>query len=175
MNDFTAVSACKECKVHHGFNKCFESVRDAMYSAVTSLALENPDYSLLVAGHSLGGAISLLASLYLEQFKAALGKTPVYYSFGSPKVGNDNFAAYANAHLPQAYRVTHYKDTVPHLPLAWYYHHITTEIYENEAHQLHTCSGEADKNCSQQFALYELSFDYHVLYLSLSMNCAAVS
>lgn len=175
MNDFSCVSDCNDCKVHHGFNKCFESVRDDMYNAVVALVKQYSDYSLIVTGHSLGGAMALLGALYLEQYHTELGKSPTYYSFGSPKVGNDNFASFAETHITNSYRVTHFKDTVPHLPLAFYYHHVTTEIYENQNHQLHTCVGESDADCCQQFPLYELSFDDHVLYLNLSMNCAAVS
>ena len=39
------------------------------------------------------------------------------YTFGEPRVGNPTYAA-TYAKVVQAYRVVHYADIVPHLPLS---------------------------------------------------------
>lgn len=48
---------------------------------------------------------------------ATLGYT---YNFGSPRVGNTEFANYVAAKIPTFNRVTHYNDIVPHVPYNWY-------------------------------------------------------
>jgi predicted lipase len=39
------------------------------------------------------------------------------YTFGMPRIGNERFAEYAHSMYPKAYRVTHWRDPVPHIPL----------------------------------------------------------
>ena len=51
-----------------------------------------------------------------------------YYTFGQPRVGNVAYADYFKSILPE-YRVVHYADIVPHLPLeAMGFHHVPTEV-----------------------------------------------
>ncbi|HSU67742.1 MAG TPA: lipase family protein, partial [Tepidisphaeraceae bacterium] len=64
-----------------------------------------------VTGHSLGGAMATLAALRLAT--EGLDVRGVY-TFGSPRVGNDEF--YAKYSVPH-YRLVNNNDVVPHVPL----------------------------------------------------------
>lgn len=95
------------------------------------------------------------------------------FNFGSPRVGNPDFAEWASQHLDDRNRVTHHRDIVPHLPLHELYRHISGEWYEDEDHELHQCTGYEDPNCSYQWRLTNL--EDHLRYLSLDMDCEPVS
>ncbi len=69
-----------EGRVHSGFSGALEKA----YPAIEPLLKAGPGKPLLVCGHSLGGALALLAAL-------RVGKAEVY-TFGSPRVGNQAFA-----------------------------------------------------------------------------------
>lgn len=54
------------------------------------------DYKLVIAGHSLGGAMARITQfllLYLDQFP---GCTYELYTYGEPRVGNKAFADFMN-------------------------------------------------------------------------------
>lgn len=102
-----------------------------------------------------------------------------HVSFGSPRVGNPAFAAYANALLPTAQRLTHLKDPVPHappsyIPLVGKYQHILSEVYEDAAHVLNACVGVDDDKCSMQWRDSECDGADHTLYLNLCTSCVCV-
>lgn len=97
-----------EGRVHHGFS----SVLRRTWSKVETILHEVQGKPLFVTGHSMGGALSVLAASRL----AKMGRPPVaVYTFGSPRVGDLTFCAgYA---LP-TYRVVNALDIVPEMPLA---------------------------------------------------------
>jgi predicted lipase len=70
-----------------------------------------------VTGHSLGGALATFAILDLkETFNFS---NPIrFYTFGSPRVGNQNFTNYFMTHFPgDIYqRVTNHIDAIAHIP-----------------------------------------------------------
>jgi triacylglycerol lipase len=97
-------------KVHSGFIRAYDSVREAMFKA----AKETPHKQIIVTGHSLGAA---LATLFAVDIKYNLrDKSVSVYTFGSPKVGNADFAKFYNKLVPQTYRVVNSVDIVPNLP-----------------------------------------------------------
>jgi predicted lipase len=117
-----------------------------------------------------GGAMATLTAIDLK----AEGIEPVrMFNFGSPRVGNHEFAEWASKYLSDHNRVTHYRDMVPHLPTHWRFLHIDKEWYEDEEHNVHTCSGYEDPKCAAQFLLVDI--DDHMLYLNLDMSCETVS
>lgn len=56
-------------------------------------------------------------------------------TFGQPRIGNAAFASYFSKFVPNAVRVTHENDIVPHLPPYYSYfpkksyHHFPREVY----------------------------------------------
>src|SRR3989339_1647861 len=94
----------KGVKIHDGFYRAFNCVEDAIKNAVNNLK----DYSLYITGHSLGGALALIATRALNSDNLA-----ACYTFGSPKVGNSEFGDSIKAPI---YRVVNDLDPVPFLP-----------------------------------------------------------
>jgi|GEM_PF-602304 len=101
-------------KVHFGFLKALTNLRKLGLSAYLKALLHQfPDHSLLFTGHSKGGGLASLCATYFPH------RTTSVYSFGSPRVGDQNFA--------RSYHVNHYRvvnnwDLVPHLPPLFYKH-----------------------------------------------------
>jgi len=94
--------------VHAGFDAAYELVR----ADVSGALARRGDRPLFVAGHSLGGALAVLACFRLAP---ELGeRLAACYTFGCPRVGNVEF-------LTRIYKVALYQavngdDVVPHLP-----------------------------------------------------------
>jgi triacylglycerol lipase len=85
--------------VHGGFVQALEQVCDAMLDAVHKLCGgEKP--SLFVSGHSLGGALAVLAAAVL-QFDAKREVSAVY-TYGQPRVGNPEFSSAFDSKLGDA-------------------------------------------------------------------------
>lgn len=92
-------------KTHTGFLDAFRKVKDAVEQDLHGLG---KDYAVYVTGHSLGGALALVATkqLQAENFAAC-------YTFGSPRVGNSEFGDSIKTPI---YRVVNTADIVPRLP-----------------------------------------------------------
>jgi hypothetical protein len=98
------------------------------------------------------------------------------FNFGSPRVGDENFAAYLSSQLTDRNRVTHHKDIVVHCPTSVRMLHISGEWYEpDDTITLKACSGYEDPSCSYQWSI--TSIDDHLYYLGLTMGgggCSAI-
>lgn len=115
-------------KVHHGFAVAFRSVADAILGAVP------PGSAVVIAGHSLGGA---LATLCADAFQDSFDLQAVF-TFGSPRVGNGRFAGEYNQRLAvRTFRIVNAGDPVPWSPLplptftSGRYTHVGLEHYLN--------------------------------------------
>lgn len=114
--------------VHEGFYWAYRSVAADVLARVTALRQQHPRAPVLVTGHSLGGAVAAICAFELKHIE----KQPVsqLYTFGKPRVGNANFSALLrNDSGMEVYRVTHFRDIVPHLPPQLVgFHHTTQEV-----------------------------------------------
>lgn len=100
------------------------------------------------------------------------GLSPVkMINFGSPRIGNDQFAEYASNKLMTRFRVTHRKDIIPHTGLHPPYTHISGEWYE-DSRGIHQCSGYQDSDCADKWIFFLNIFD-HLHYLGLYIHCNA--
>ena len=96
-------------KVHTGFRDAYNQVAKQVRAAVNSL----PDtFSLYVTGHSLGGALAVVATKELGRDTLA-----ACYTFGSPRVGNEEFGEEIRAPI---YRIVNAADGVPRVPPSWF-------------------------------------------------------
>lgn len=94
-------------RVHDGFWQAYTYVRPVICQAVAQLS----DYHLYITGHSLGGALALIATRDISADNVA-----ACYTFGSPRVGDSEFG---DAIKPPVYRVVNAADAVPRVPPTW--------------------------------------------------------
>lgn len=167
----TPYPSCENCAVHEGFSFAFSQVRDSMYSFVKDLLQKFPTYKLIVAGHSLGGALATLAAA--DMALSEKWENVQLVTFGSPRVGNEAFATIVSNSLPNTVRVTHYRDPAPHVPYHKYFTHVAGEWYEDDVGMVHECSGMEDPQCSYQW--YYTQISDHMIYLGLKIGCKYVS
>ena len=97
-----------EGRVHRGFQDALQLVQIKIESAIEKANKEEPGLPLYITGHSLGGALAMLATRYLAS--DSIGAT---YTFGCPRAADDKF--YEKIKTP-VYRVVNAADGVARLP-----------------------------------------------------------
>lgn len=154
-------------KVHVGFYKLYMSVRDQLFSLLPYL----PE-PLYITGHSQGAAIAQL--FVVDRFQST-GNYSQLYSFGSPRVGNIEFATLVDKSTNgNHWRVTHNKDIVVHIPYRWNgFRHSGTEVWYPEKTGLiyDVCFGLDTNECSNS-QLLPHSIEDHLWYLDIGMRYA---
>ncbi|KAI9907771.1 hypothetical protein PsorP6_003337 [Peronosclerospora sorghi] len=159
--------------VHEGFYWTYRSVALQVVSILQQLRQQYPNTSVMVAGHSLGGAVAAICAFELEYIE----KIPVkaLYTFGKPRVGNTKFSARLRNASMDVYRLTHFRDIVPHLPPTWTgFEHTSEEIfYDQFSATYRACSlldGE-DPTCSNTCSPFSCtSIVDHLTYMNISMS-----
>jgi alpha-beta hydrolase superfamily lysophospholipase len=107
--------------------------------AVKQASTSFPAYKISVVGHSLGGAIASLAAASLRNS----GLPAALYNFGSPRIGGSKISSYITNQPGGNFRVTHWNDPVPKLPLLIMgYVHISPEYYINKANKQSVNAGD---------------------------------
>lgn len=79
----------KDVMIHNGFNTIYSEMRDSILNVVKNFS--DKPFSLLVTGHSLGAAMTTLASIDFTTNVPNVKRTLVYV-YGCPRVGNAVFA-----------------------------------------------------------------------------------
>lgn len=129
------------------------TVNHQVRTTVADHLQQHPNAEVLITGHSLGAALATLCFLDLQYHLDVAAFAPLYI-FGAPRVGNAAFARFAASHGVPIFRIVHFRDIVPHLPLhMWGYHHPPTEVfYDLEQDSYVVCDGTGeDPSCSSQF------------------------
>jgi hypothetical protein len=107
--------------IHEGFRLAYNSTEIALTKVLNDWDLDRP---LFFTGHSLGGALSVIAG---RQFAHVFPQLRVY-TFGQPRVGDHEFANDCDGRLINAhFRFVNQDDIVPHVPL-FPFHHSGAEI-----------------------------------------------
>ncbi|XGW06917.1 hypothetical protein V3C99_016881 [Haemonchus contortus] len=83
---------------------------------VRTLKYQYPNYKFYVTGHSLGASIASICASYLVKFNMTTPENLRLVTFGQPRTGDYDFAAWHEATFPYAYRIVHHRDPVPHIP-----------------------------------------------------------
>ncbi len=118
--------------VHEGF-------ADAIHPLSTSILGHLTDSAgtpLFITGHSLGGALAVLATFLCQQAAIPVAAT---YTYGCPRVGDDVFCS-SFAHGDHIFRFVNDKDPVPRVPpflLTRYRHAGVLEQIENDGELQH--------------------------------------
>ncbi|KAH7488571.1 hypothetical protein PRIC1_007317 [Phytophthora ramorum] len=113
-------------RVHRGFWIAYESIREELKEVTRLILDENPGVSVYITGHSMGGALAIIAAYDLAvNFSIKVNM----YNFGGPRVGNPSFRQHYDSCVPTSYRVVMDGDIVPGWPKFWgLYQHVGTEI-----------------------------------------------
>jgi triacylglycerol lipase len=125
--DFAAAGV--GARFHRGFLEALAEIWDPLFALVDA-ALKAQERPLWVTGHSLGGALALLAAWRLQQ-----NFIPVHqvYTFGAPMIGNTTAAkAFEKEFANKIFRFVDELDLVPCLPtvslVANAYGHCLSEV-----------------------------------------------
>jgi hypothetical protein len=90
---------------------------------------KRPITSLTICGHSLGGALATLLALDVAANSTDLSfRSPVSYTYASPRTGDSTFANVYNHVVPMTFRIANRIDLVPKLPLPPLYEHVNSLI-----------------------------------------------
>jgi len=131
----TGMRLPKQLKVHGGFLDAWRSVRAEVIDAIDVIVKQEQARAgpprplrLYVSGHSMGGAIAMLASLELAIRLHKMAWHPfsghTTYTFAAPRLGNAPFARLYNRICKDHWALQRSSDAIPHLPFAaWGYQH----------------------------------------------------
>ena len=117
--------------VHNGFLKQFESVKLNIEQEIIEYYINlnkqsnntNEDENKIIfSGHSLGGALATIASLYFKLKYKELNICCI--TFGSPRVGCNDFVKVFNQEINSSYRFVNDNDPIPCFPTAWRFKHV---------------------------------------------------
>lgn len=112
----------------------------AVRSKLKSLLEEHKKARFVVTGHSLGGALAILfpTVLVLHEESEVMGRLLGVYTYGQPRIGNEQIGRFMEAHLehpvPKYFRVVYCNDMVPRLPYddkTFLYKHFGICLYYN--------------------------------------------
>lgn len=159
---------CADCNVHNGFYEMTQRLFSEILGTVSSTYHSG---HLVVTGHSEGAAVAQLTCMEFQSYDIDCE----LYNFGQPRVGDADYAAFANKVLSHLWRFTHNRDMVPHIPpiAEMDYYHSCGEIFEDAAGKLTQCSAIdcEDAACADQYALKDTDVDDHLIYLGHPLDC----
>jgi triacylglycerol lipase len=128
--------------VHEGFANAFSGLWQGVQDAVKSL--QTGTQSLWITGHSLGGALAVMAAAAFT-FEKRLPFNGLY-TYGQPRVGDPDFCGNCETHFGEQYfRFVNDEDIVtrvpprffPHFPLPDTYGHAGRLLFFDAQGQLH--------------------------------------
>jgi hypothetical protein len=125
--DFAAAGV--GARFHRGFLEALADIWDPLFAAVDE-AMKAKERPLWITGHSLGGALALMAAWRLQQAFITVHQV---YTFGAPMIGNVAAAAAFKADFDnKIFRYVDEEDVVPLLPafslVANAYGHCLSEV-----------------------------------------------
>ena len=116
--DYTPITGFGQ--VHAGFQATYQLVRN---SVAANLAAACTDCDqILLTGHSLGGALAVLAAPDIFRNMPPNTLEPRIDTFAGPRVGLSDFVTSFNTAIESCFRIVNFLDIVPHVPLAPYTH-----------------------------------------------------
>lgn len=165
----------KDIGVHNGLYHEYMRYKDKMISFVSHL---NDSDSLVVTGHSSGGAVASFLVYDLVTEDAFQYNNIHLYTFGSPRVGNKAFMKSFISFDIHHNRITYKNDMVPHLPQEILgFIHLPHEIWFTSANVSKLCldlDGKEDDSCSNSCSPFTCtSVDDHLNYLDYPIGSNA--
>lgn len=114
--------------VHLGFQLVYHHVRDSVVKLLR--ARRDECEQIWVTGHSLGGALAVLAASDILT-STGVKCAPGLYTFAGPRAVAPDFAKHFDGCIPECHRVVNFMDVVPQLPPPLVFEHVgrETEIH----------------------------------------------
>ncbi|KAF8174959.1 lipase class 3 family protein [Pholiota molesta] len=135
---FPGISSSVEA--HSGFADEQAKTATAVLSAVQSTIKAHSATAVTIVGHSLGAAIALLDGVYLPLHISGVSFKVITY--GMPRVGNQAFANYVDAHVTLTH-INNKEDIVPIVPGRFLgYVHPSGEVHIMDNNQWMSCPGQ---------------------------------
>jgi hypothetical protein len=175
-----------QCKVHRGFLNVYESIKfEGLLPYVSTLwaSVKGKSPSVLVTGHSLGGALAILGGVDVTLLLRDQTADIHVYTYGEPRVGNPAWAKWVSESVlvgGTQFRLTHEADPVPRLPpLEFGFLHVPHEVwYNNDLAGDHftvcvdNATAEDYTNCEN--TQYAFVPEDHLFYLGVHAGCTYV-
>lgn len=120
-------------KTSRGFTCIYESTRNSLIGELNKL---DKAKKLFITGHNYGGALATLAALDIAINTGF--KNPIVYTYGSPRIGDPDFACRFDKVVKESIRVVNTHDSFPTFPAkeypppftkdGLYYQHVKTKF-----------------------------------------------
>jgi len=174
-------------QVHAGFLQGAEKVLPQIVTMVKAWlgAAGAGNKAVWLCGHSLGGAMALIAATRFCEDPLLKPLVNGLYTYGQPRVGNSDYVRYANGLLGNYWRYVNQADIVPHVPpaLATGYRHAGTMVlFDADGKPVvnpTSLSGSVDEFAAEVKALAQLNLaapiEDHLMRDYLSNLIAAAS
>ncbi len=130
INQTPAGGALAGTRIHTGFWLSFDLIRDELIATLAQFNAK--DKKIWVAGHSLGGALSVITGTYLKSYGLNVQNV---YAYACPRtIGNKAFIKKANELLPnRIQRFEYFKDPITLLWAPGYkYHYVGQRNWYDE-------------------------------------------
>ncbi|CDO71479.1 hypothetical protein BN946_scf184909.g73 [Trametes cinnabarina] len=136
-------------QVHNGFAAEHAKTASTILAEVKRLISQKGAKQVIAIGHSLGGALAELDSLFFTlQLPSSIHVKAVTY--GTPRVGNPEFAQMIDSKVPDFVRINNEKDLVPIVPGRFLgFQHPHGEIHIVSPGNAVSCPGDDDADDSQ--------------------------
>ncbi|HYL62570.1 MAG TPA: lipase family protein [Candidatus Methylomirabilis sp.] len=133
IRPFTPVAGAGNTEI--GFTEMYLSMTvgqgkgaSPIVKSLEAIPWKQPVTSLVICGHSLGGALATLFALDAAAHAPAPFNSPVVYTYASPRAGDDGFCAKYSQLVATTFRIVDNVDVVPQLPPDPPYKHVAPRI-----------------------------------------------
>ncbi|KAF0176454.1 MAG: lipase class 3 [Limisphaerales bacterium] len=118
-------------RVHAGFYAAHVAAWPMACRDLLALIAAHPESPVCFTGHSLGGALALLAARDMVEARPGLASRTSVITFGAPRVGNRAWSrAYDRLLRDRTFRLVNEEDPVPRVPFALRgFQHVGHEIF----------------------------------------------
>ncbi|GMH44780.1 hypothetical protein BSKO_12732 [Bryopsis sp. KO-2023] len=132
--------------VHNGFLESWTAsgvnhvVLDRLRGIIESPKFDRGDLRVIVTGHSLGGAVAVLASYDIVKYCGVESDSISCYTFGAPRVGNHAFVKCYNSVVPDTWQIINDHDIVPRLAkFMIFFKHVGRKVIINSGGDMIIC------------------------------------
>lgn len=143
-------------KIHQGFYSLYRNnLAEPIRQAIAQL---DPTIPCYITGHSLGGAMAIIAALDFALNFPTFGNQIRMYSYASPRVGDPKFAQFYSDLVPNSYRIVNQADSTWLLPPT----QLQDAIYLHVGQTWSFLNQTGDLNPNHQLAAYQDAIDQEV-------------